>query len=77
MKAYAGRECCTLFAVKQRTCISTSKILKKYHIHIVLIQFYVEPGTDFNVLFFKSFLALSGVVLKFSLILGCLVLGCV
>ena len=28
------------------------------NIHIVLVQFCVEPRKDFNVLFFKSFLAL-------------------
>ena len=33
-----------------------SYVLKQCHIHIVLVQLYLEPGNDFNVLFVYSFL---------------------
>ena len=34
-------------------------MLKPCHFLIVSVQFYVEPGNDFNVLFVQGFLALS------------------
>ena len=50
MRAYALCECNKLmFTIVQ----------KQYHVLIVLVQLYIEPGTDFNGLFFYSFLALS------------------
>ena len=36
------------------------------HVHIVLMQLYVEPGNDFNVLFFRSVIIFFRVVLKVS-----------
>ena len=38
-----------------RQCELKSKAMS----YIVLVSFYVEPGNDFNVLLFKSFLAFS------------------
>ena len=58
-KAYVEHECSKLFVLQQTKCVSTSETLKQCYFHIVLVQLYVETADDFNVLFVKSFLALS------------------
>ena len=50
VKAYREVECSKLFMLQQTIHVRTSYILKQCHGHIVLVQLYVEPGTDFNVL---------------------------
>ena len=59
MKGYAERDCSKLFLLYQTKYVSASSILRQCHIHFVLVQLYVEPVNDFNLLFVKSFLALS------------------
>ena len=59
MKAYAEGECSKLFVLQKTKCVSASKIVKQCQVHIVLVQLYVEPYNDFNVLLVDSFLALS------------------
>ena len=51
MKAYAERECSKLFFPTTNK-MRQYEILKESRIHIVLVQLYVEPGDNFNVLFF-------------------------
>ena len=51
--------------MQQTTCPITNKMRqyelnsKQCCIHIILVLLYVEPGSNFNVLVFESFLALS------------------
>ena len=40
-------------------CLSATYNLKQRHVHIVLIQLYVELSNNFNALFVLIFLALS------------------
>ena len=56
--------------------VSLKDSLKQCHIGIVLRELDVEPGSDFHVVFHLTFLTCFLVLLKFSLLVGCLLLGC-
>jgi len=56
--------------------VSVKDSLMQWHIGIVLRELDVEAGSDFHVVFYLTFLTCFLVLLKFSLLVGYLLLGC-
>ena len=56
--------------------VSLKDSLKQCHIEIVFRELDIEPGSDFHVVFYLTFLTCFLVLLEFSLLVGYLLLGC-
>ena len=56
--------------------VSLKDSLKQCHIGIALRELDVEPGSDYHVVFYQTFVTCFLVLLKFSLLVDCLLLGC-